>query len=151
MTGPLIIVFNLAATWYLVGLIWMVQIVHYPMFDRVGHSEFKRYENDHARLITPVVGPVMLVELVTAIALALMLPPGFPAWAAWLGVGLVAVIWLSTALIQVPCHQQLGEGFQPAVHQRLVLTNWIRTIAWSMRGVMLGFITLRMLVGAAAG
>tara|TARA_R110002049_G_scaffold309268_1_gene519518 strand:+ start:26458 stop:26931 length:474 start_codon:yes stop_codon:yes gene_type:complete len=144
MSAPLILILNMAATWYLVGLIWIVQVVHYPMFDRVGGNEFKRYEEDHNRLITPVVGVPMVIELVTAIALLAFAPIGFPKWAAWTGVGLIAVIWLSTAFIQVPCHTKLLSGFQVIAHQRLVHTNWIRTACWSARGVLLGYFLVRM-------
>ena len=82
MNANLVFLMNLLSTWYLVGLIWMVQIVHYKMFDRVGEAEFVQYENDHNRLITPIVMPPMLIELVTAVALLAFAPAGFPKWAA---------------------------------------------------------------------
>ena len=120
----------------LTGLIWCIQVVHYPLFAAVGRDEFVRYEADHARLITLVVGPLMLVELGASLWIAAVRPAGVPAWMAWLGVGLVAAIWLSTAAIQVPCHARLAAGFDPEVHARLVSSNWIRTIAWTARGVL---------------
>jgi hypothetical protein len=46
------------------------------------------------------------------------------------------VIWASTALWQVPAHRRLEHGFDPRVHGRLVSTNWVRTAAWSARGVV---------------
>jgi hypothetical protein len=49
---------------------------------------------------------------------------------------LLAVIWISTAFVQVPCHEQLSQGFDKAVHQRLVWTNWLRTAAWSLRALL---------------
>lgn len=146
MPNPtLVFLLNLLATWYMVGLIWMVQVVHYPMFNRVGAQEFKQYEHDHNQLITPIVGVAMLLEIATALALLWMRPDGFPAWAGWVGVGLVAVIWLSTALIQVPCHAELMHGFQESIHQRLVASNWIRTVCWSARGVSMGYFALQIM------
>jgi hypothetical protein len=47
------------------------------------------------------------------------------------------VIWLSTALLQVPRHRALEAGFDPAAHRALVATNWIRTVAWTARGFLL--------------
>jgi len=35
----------------------------------------------------------------------------------------LAVIWLSTAFVQVPCHEVLSRSFDSDVHQRLVSTN----------------------------
>jgi hypothetical protein len=50
---------------------------------------------------------------------------------------LLAVIWLSTFLVQVPLHNALVGGFDPQVHASLVRSNWIRTLAWSVRGLLL--------------
>ena len=120
----------------LTGLIWCIQVVHYPLFAAVGREGFVRYEADHARLITLVVGPLMLVELAAALWLAAVRPAGVPAWMAWTGLALVAAIWISTAAIQVPCHARLAAGFDAEVHARLVSSNWIRTVGWTARGVL---------------
>ena len=52
------------------------------------------------------------------------------------GFVLVAVIWLSTAFLQAPAHRRLVNGFDAALHARLVRTNWIRTAAWTARGAL---------------
>jgi len=144
MNGSVIFVLNLISTWYMVGLIWMVQIVHYNLFDRVGRDQFAQYEADHGRLITPIVGVPMLVEIVTACFLLISAPSGFPRWAAWAGIAMVLGIWLSTALLQVPMHNRLITGFDQEAYRRLVSTNWIRTILWTARGVMLGYFATRV-------
>ena len=137
MMSTLILLTQLASTWFLVGLIWTIQVVHYPLFAAVGLDRFVDYEAAHARLITLVVGPVMLIEAATAVLLITNRPPAIPAWIAWTGLALVAVIWISTAAIQVPAHGRLAEGFEAAAHARLVGSNWIRTIAWAARGLLL--------------
>ena len=71
MSGSNLFLLNLIATWYMVGLIWMVQVVHYNLFDRVGNDQFAQYESDHGRLITPIVGVPMLLEITTSAALLL--------------------------------------------------------------------------------
>jgi peroxiredoxin Q/BCP len=43
---------------------------------------------------------------------------------------------MSTAWIQVPCHSELSQRFDAVVHQRLVTSNWIRTVAWTVRGLL---------------
>jgi hypothetical protein len=145
MNANVVFVINLLSTWYLVGLIWMVQVVHYKMFDRVGEHEFPRYEADHNRLITPIVGPPMLVELVTSCLLLMSSPAAFPRWAAWAGLSMVALIWLSTVCLQVPCHTRLMENFDVDIYRKLVNTNWIRTVLWSARGMLLGYFTLHVM------
>lgn len=140
MLANALFLLNLISTWYMVGLIWMVQIVHYKMFDRVGEDVFVRYAVDHSRLITPIVMVPMLIELITSAGLLAVSPPGVSRVAIGVGLGLLVVIWLSTALLQVPCHGQLASGFDAAVYQKLVSTNWIRTIGWTVRGGLTAYI-----------
>jgi hypothetical protein len=137
--GPLIFVVTLASCWFLTGLNWTIQLVHYPLFDRVGREGFAAYEGAHARMITPMVGPAMLVEALTAVMLLAARPRFLPAWAAWAGVALVGIVWLSTFLLQVPMHGTLARGFDADAHARLVGTNWIRTAAWSARALLLAW------------
>ena len=137
MTGErLTLLAHAAATWYMVGLIWFVQVVHYPLFDRADRADFTRFSQDHQRLTTWVVGPPMLVEMLTALALVLARPASVPGWQAGLGLGLVLLIWASTALAQVPQHAALTRGYDPEAHQYLVASNWLRTLAWSGRGLL---------------
>ncbi|MDP9425766.1 MAG: hypothetical protein M3P37_06925 [Actinomycetota bacterium] len=120
----------------MVGLIWFVQVVHYPLFARVGEEGFLLYSDAHSRLTSYVVGPPMLLEAGTALLLVFLRPEGVPLYLAIVGLALVAVIWLSTALLQVPRHTALGAGFDRSAWRGLVGTNWIRTAAWSARGLI---------------
>lgn len=127
---------QVATTWYMTGLIWFVQVVHYPLYGCVGKLEFTAFEQRHTALTTWVVGPPMLVEALTAVLLFWHRPLGIADWQIWLGAALLALVWLSTALLQVPCHNHLSRQFDAAVQQRLVAGNWIRTAAWSARGAL---------------
>lgn len=135
---------HLGATFYLVGLIWFVQVVHYPLFAVVGIAEFQAYEKRHRSWITWVVGPPMLIEGFSACGLTWYGPSELFAWSWWTSLALLAVVWLSTALIQMPCHAQLSRGFDTVIHRRLVRTNWLRTFAWSARGFLLLWIALEL-------
>ncbi len=121
------------ATLFMVGLIWFVQVVHYPLFGSVGSDAFRAYADRHRALTTLVVGPVMLAEAV----FALLIVAGNPgSVVAWVGAALLGVCWASTFFVQVPLHMKLGEGFDAPAHRALVRTNWVRTAAWSARGVL---------------
>jgi hypothetical protein len=129
-----------AATLVMTGLIWFVQIVHYPLFSAVGSAESPAYARAHQRLTTAVVGPVMLVEAACAVLLLVPTlsggaPPNGRALV-WFGATLLAAIWLSTALLQIPAHARLLDGYDPAVGRGLVDGNWIRTACWSARSVI---------------
>ncbi len=123
--------FHHAATWALIGLIWTIQLVHYPLFANVGRESFVAYHLRHTRRITWIAAPLMLGELVTA---GLLVFGG--SRDPWLLASLVPLgfNWLSTGLVQIPLHQKLAAGFDVRGHQRLVATNWWRTMAWSLRG-----------------
>lgn len=133
---------NMVATLFLVGLIWMVQIVHYPLFDDVGDQNYVRYHQRHQVNITYIVGPAMLVELATAILMVWCPMEGISKWLTYSGLALVVLIWMSTAFIQVPCHQRLALGFDQNIHEWLVHSNWIRTVLWTARG----FVVVWMLI-----
>ncbi len=127
---------QVAATLAMVGLIWFVQVVHYPLMARVGRQSFRRYEMDHQRLTTWVVAPLMLTELATAVLLLWWRPAGVGTATVWLGLVLLAFIWLVTYTVQVPQHSSLVLSYDAAVQQRLVAGNWFRTAAWTARGML---------------
>jgi len=133
----LIVELHAAATLYMVGLIWFVQLVHYPLMAKVGAECFVAYQKLHTKWTTLAVGPAMLAEATTAGALLFIANAvGYPAALAWAGFALVLGVWVSTAALQVPCHRALERGFDARVHRQLVLSNWLRTLAWSARGVL---------------
>ena len=150
MTGSLLRVLLLAhagATLFMVGVIWFVQVVHYPLFGLAGTEEFPAYEQANTRRTLRVVAPVMLVEAASALLLVWVRPAGVSMTQVVAGLVLLLVIWLSTFVLQVPAHDQLTRAYSPAVHATLVQTNWIRTATWSLRGV----VVLWMVWSAARG
>lgn len=136
-----VLVANFAATWALAGLVWMVQLVHYPGFAHVAPGRFAEFHAQHSRRIGIVVVPLMLVELVTAAWLAV--DPPFAPRTFRLGALAVAAIWASTFLLQVPRHRRLARGFDAAAHAALVRTNWIRTVLWTVRAVAIALAVTR--------
>jgi len=132
-----VLLVHLAATLFMTGLIWFVQLVHYPMFSSVGRERFAEYEIVHSRRTAWVVVPAMLIEAITGVYLVVTPPTGVPRDVLWVGLGLIVMSWLSTALLQVPRHRKLMAGYDEKVHRGLVATNWIRTVGWSARAVML--------------
>ena len=140
-----LLMLQLVSTFGMVGVIWFVQVVHYPLFGKVGNSGFREYEREHQRRTTFVVAPLMLTEALTAAALLWIRPDGIPPYLAVAGLGLGALLWASTFLWQVPAHERLAKSFDSATHLRLVRSNWFRTVAWSTRGVLVCWMCLRLL------
>lgn len=115
------------------GVIWFVQLVHYPAYREVGATEFAAYQAGHPRRTGWVVAPLMLTEAASAAWLLWHPPSMIATLGLWLGVLLIAVCWASTALLQVPLHLRLTAGLDGPTIERLIRTNWIRTTGWSLR------------------
>lgn len=135
MTWHWLVTLHALPTWFLCGLIWFVQIVHYPLFQAVGQAAFQDYERRHCQRVSFVVLPTMLAELVLTVWVWFAAPAE---WAAWSSLGLLLLggVWASTFLLQVPCHDRLARSPDRKTMQRLVATNWLRTAAWTGRGVV---------------
>src|SRR4051794_17906237 len=92
---------HLAATSAMAGIIWFVQVVHYPLFGRVGNDAFCDYESAHRRLTTIVVGPTMVLELATGAillwnALSVSGARSLETTVAGAGMALIALVWATT-------------------------------------------------------
>ncbi len=129
---------HLLSTLLMVGVIWFVQVVHYPLMAYVGAEHFRDYSKLHqSRTTLVVVGP-MLVEALSALCLFVW-SPELRTSPAFLAAGvLLALIWASTTWWQVPLHRSLALGYDEQRIHRLVQSNWLRTIAWSARGFLIG-------------
>jgi hypothetical protein len=127
-----VLVAHAAATWAMVGLIWFVQVAHYPLFALVGVGDFDRYESAHRWRTSFVVGPLMVVEGLAAVALVIDDPDVLTV----AGLALLAGIHAVTAFVSVPCHDRLNVAFDDHAHRRLVVSNWWRTGGWTARGVL---------------
>lgn len=130
MSVELIFLVNTFASFFLTGLIWIVQLVHYPAFHYVGHDNFKAFQHHHVHSIDKIVIPVMVAELASSFGLAWV--DGFLSLHA-AGFYLVLLIWVSTGLFSVPAHSKLESAKDEQAIQKLVSTNWFRTILWSVK------------------
>lgn len=128
---------DLASTLYLWGVIWTVQVVHYPLFARVGAEHWLEYHAAHTRLMTGVVLPAMVTEMGTSGLLALARPAWLSPGLLWAGFACAALTWVVTFFVSVPLHDTLSRGFNTQAVARLVATNWLRTLFWTAHAVIL--------------
>ncbi|MCW5964431.1 MAG: hypothetical protein KIT83_10370 [Bryobacterales bacterium] len=147
-TTAAIYLVHVGATLGLTGLCWFVQVVHYPLFAAVGKAGFSEYALLHARRTSLIVGPLMLAELASGLAILAIASAqdsgpgaawaihGAPVWL-WFSTAMLAAIWLSTMFVQVPLHGKLALGFDAELAARLMRTNWLRTWLWTARSLIL--------------
>lgn len=125
---------HILATLYMVGLVWFVQLVQYPLFGSVDPGSFPNYHSSYLEKTRWAIAPMMLLELGSGLLL-LILARATPNLLV-VSLALLVVVWLVTFFVSVPQHRILEAGFNQQAWERLVSTNWIRTLAWSARGVL---------------
>jgi hypothetical protein len=112
------------------GLVWFVQVVHYPLFAAVGEDAWRAYHAAHTRRTGWVVAPLMIGELASAAVLAV---DGNGALGI-AGLALAAATWVLTFALAVPGHRRIAGGFDTVVAGALVREGWLRTAAWTAHG-----------------
>jgi len=139
LISKVLLLTHIFCTLWMTSIIWLIQIVQYPLFKFVDSNSFQRFHSGHTRKITWVVGPIILAECLSISILLFkirfhdeVVPIGldFSILLVWLSLSLGCLI--STAILSVPCHDRLSQGWDLAAHEKLLKTNWIRTLLWTI-------------------
>jgi hypothetical protein len=127
---------------FMAGLIWTIQILHYPSFRDIRDESFIAFHARHSWRITWIVGPMMFLELLTAGILV-----GGAAGSVFFVLNFCAVlaIWGSTFFVSIPLHKYLAQRKDLEKIDLLVKTNWPRTLLWSLRAILLSVYFFEML------
>lgn len=133
---------HVLATWFMVGLIWTIQWVHYPLFASVGRDHFVRYERNHTKRMATLLVVPALVEVATSVGLIWIPPPGVGRGVLVAAAGLLLAIWIATALVYAPVHGALSGGHDARLIRRLEIMNWWRTAAWTARGAIVAAVII---------
>ena len=134
------LILHLIATSVMVGVIWVIQLVHYPSFHFVELKQYTTFQRFHMARISYVVIPAMLTELFTLILIVismdqidnLVLSSAI----------LLIFIWLMTAVFFSGVHQKLTLGYDQTVVDKLVKLNWGRTLLWTLRLLLISIYML---------
>jgi hypothetical protein len=131
---PLVIA-HVAATLFMVGLIWTIHVVHYPLFADVGASTYVDYQSAHVDRIGLLLALPWLLEGLTLLGVLILAVERrelrIPALVGAIAMAAVLVI---SGFWSAPAHGELADGFDAAVHDRLMTANLVRTLAWSICG-----------------
>jgi len=131
------LILNLILSAGLFGVIWIVQIVQYPSFLRISEDQWQSFHRHHTNSISWIVMPLMLAEF-TQTGMLLLRSGVTGDW--FIPMLIILAIWLSTFFIQIPLHHKLEEGKDEQIIRRLILTNWIRTILWSVKLIFIAWL-----------
>ena len=104
-----IFLLNLVLSFIAVGLIWTIQLVHYPSMKFIPKERFVEYHNFHSMRISILAMPLMFAELVTSLMLFYQNFNNTIQTIFLANLIIIVLIWLSTFLIQVPLHNALSK------------------------------------------
>ena len=128
--------FQIVCNSYLVSLVIMTQFITYPTFLDIDKDKFSDYHKKYVNIISFIVAPIMLIELLTLSLIAyfssdfLIIKSLF----------LLLVIWLTTFFIMIPSHNKIAKTFNKKEINKLINYNWIRTILWSFKLLVIIFL-----------
>lgn len=128
-----LILAHLAVCFFMTGLIWTIQLVHYPAFRFTDMSKFTEFTGFHERSITPITAIPMLLELITGAFLLYQFKDIF----FLINFVLIVCVWISTFFLSVPLHVKLTASRDEKLIEKLIFTNWPRTILWTLRSCLL--------------
>ena len=135
--GQSMLAMHLALASIMVGVIWVIQLVHYPSFRFTDKEKYVSFQIFHMRNISFIVVPVMILEFLSGLLLVLyhsnhesLLRISFI---------LLLIIWLVTALFFAQIHQKLSKGYDETLVRNLVSLNWIRTLLWTIRTIIITY------------
>ena len=134
------IILHLIATSVMVGVIWVIQLVHYPSFHFVELKQYTTFQRFHMARISYVVIPAMLTELFTLILIVFSMDQIDTLVLA--SAILLIFIWLMTAVFFSGVHQKLTLGYDQPVVDKLVKLNWGRTLLWTLRLLLISIYML---------
>ena len=126
---------HLIFTSIMTGVIWVIQIVHYPSFHFIEKELYTAFQKFHMNKISIIVIPIMLAELITGMMLFLDKSSKSPFLI--ISFVILVLIWLITGVFFSKAHNELMTGYQELVVNQLVAMNWIRTLLWTLRLLLL--------------
>ena len=124
------------STSLMVGIIWVIQLLHYPTFHFIKESDYVEFQHFHMQRISFIVVPVMIIELLSGF----MLVYYFRSNLLILCLIILLFIWLITFVFFTKLHQSLLDGYDKKIVDKLVKINWSRTVLWSLRLIILIYI-----------
>jgi len=140
-----LLVIHVAATLFMVGLIWTIHYVHYPLFANVGESTYVSFQSEHVERIGKLLFVPWLTEGITLLgilALAFLGGHKMLRIPAVINGAAMAVVLVISGFWSAPAHAKLADGFDKSLHDQLMTVNLIRTLAWTVCGICAVWIVL---------
>ena len=128
------------STAIMVGVIWVIQLIHYPSFHFIKKSNYSKFQQFHMNRISIIVIPTMIIEIISGLLIF---------WSVFhsniffiSSLFILISIWAITFIFFTKMHQGLVFGYNQEIVNKLILINWSRTLLWSLRLIILCYIRI---------
>jgi hypothetical protein len=138
-SSQLLLLAVVALALYGVGQVWLVQVSSYRLWRLVGNEDFAAYHAAWWRSIWIVILVPAAFVTIGAFLMPWRLAPGVPAWSAWLGCGLQAIVVLGTAAWWGPLMARLetpSDTLSLERYELLMRTHWVRVALITAYGAL---------------
>jgi hypothetical protein len=129
---------NLIISAILLGLILTIHFVHYKSFKFIDIERFVEFHRFHTKNISFLVLPLMTSEAVLSITICYF----YFSILSLANLLLVALIWITTFLLQVPSHNKLSTGKSMPEIKKLISGNIYRVCLWFLKVIVSTLIIL---------
>ena len=129
---------NLIISAILLGLILTIHFVHYKSFKFIDIERFIEFHRFHTKNISFLVLPLMTSEAVLSITICYF----YFSILSLANLLLVALIWITTFLLQVPSHNKLSTGKSMPEIKKLISGNIYRVCLWFLKVIVSTLIIL---------
>lgn len=153
MKNPWPFILALALIFYANGAAFLESFVNYPSWRLIGAQDFLGYHHFVApRIIAFLVVPALAATALTIVMLWFR-PAAIPLSTVWVAIALQAIVWVSTATIQIPIQVEFSStGFSEEHLVRLMTSNfWLRRIPLALTAALFLWMTHRVITTAQRG
>lgn len=130
-----ILFFHFFLTFFMTGVIWLIQLIHYPSFSFIDKNKYSKFQTFHMNKITPIVGPIIILEVSTGFYLLYF----FNSESIFFLINFLIniLILMMTIIVFGTIHKKLIDGFKTSLFKKLISLNWIRTFLWSLKSIFI--------------
>jgi len=140
------LLFNLTSTLLIAGVLWFVQLVHYPLFNEIPAKNMVNYGYYHIQKISGIINLLFIVDFTTIVFLLLLVNSDLSATLMIINIAIFGFIVILTRITFLPIHQKLSKNPNSFLISKLINLNWIRTLVWSLKVVFMLIIFVEILI-----
>lgn len=140
------LLFNLISTLLIAGILWFVQLVHYPLFNEMPAKNMVNYGYYHMQKISGIINLLFIIDFITIVFLLLLVNSDLSATLMLINISIFLFIVILTRITFLPIYQQISKNPNSILITKLINLNWIRTLVWSLKVIFMLIIFFEILI-----